>query len=254
MLTKPSPLVRLVPGQDFPPTHEAWGKDSPAPGLLAAGGLLNIDTLRRAYSRGIFPWFSEGQPALWWCPDPRMVLDVTKFRMHPSFKKTLLKFCKTPGCEIRMDSAFEQVIRACSERRRDGQSGTWIVPDMIEAYVDLHRAGLAHSVETWINGTLAGGLYCVAMGKFVFGESMFSRSTDASKISLAALVCFCRHHGIQQIDCQQNTSHLASLGACEVSRDRFAEQVAIGLAEATPTWQFDPLYWRELLPSRSVQS
>lgn len=183
-----------------------------------------------------------------------MVLDVTKFRLHPSFKKALQKFCTTAGCEIRIDSAFEQVIQACATNPRAGQAGTWIVPDMIKAYGDLHRAGLAHSVETWINGELTGGLYCVALGKSVFGESMFSRTTNASKIALAALVGFCRHHAIRQIDCQQNTPHLSSLGAHEISRDLFAQQIAAGLVQAAPVWRFDPLYWRELLPSKSTQT
>jgi len=254
MSSQPPPLPWLAPGQDFPPVSQAWGENSPAPGLLAAGGVLDIDTLRHAYSQGIFPWFSQGQPTLWWSPDPRMVLDVSKFRLHPSFRKTLQKFRKTVGCEIRMDSAFEQVIQACSSSPREGQAGTWIVSDMIAAYVDLHRAGLAHSVETWVNGKLAGGLYCVALGKSVFGESMFSRSTDASKIALAALVGFCRHHHIRQIDCQQNTRHLASLGAGEISRDLFVQQVMSGLSQTAPVWQFDPLYWRELLPSKSTQT
>lgn len=183
-----------------------------------------------------------------------MVLDVSEFRLHRSFKKILEKFRKTTNCEIRMDSAFEQVIQACSTSPREGQAGTWIVPDMIAAYGELHRAGLAHSVETWVNGKLAGGLYCVALGKAVFGESMFSRSTDGSKIALAALVGFCRHHGIRQIDCQQNTRHLASLGAREISRDLFVQRVAAGLTQTAPVWQFDPLYWRELLPSKSMQT
>lgn len=249
---QPSPLPWLAPGQEFPPTSQAWGENSYAPGLLATGGDLDVDTLCRAYSKGIFPWFSEGPPILWWSPNPRMVLDITEFRLHPSFKKTLQKFCKTAGCEIRIDSAFEQIIQACSTSPREGQAGTWISPDMIAAYGALHRVGLAHSVETWINGQLAGGLYCVALGKSVFGESMFSRSSNASKIALAALVGFCRHHTIQQIDCQQNTRHLRSLGAREISRDLFVQQMAAGLVQAAPVWQFDPLYWRELLPSKST--
>lgn len=233
---------------------QAWGENSPAPGLLAAGGVLDVDTLRRAYSKGVFPWYSEGQPTLWWSPNPRMVLDVSEFRLHPSFRKTLQKFRKTAGCEIRIDTAFEQVIQACSASPRDGQSGTWIVPDMVAAYGKLHRADLAHSVETWVNGKLAGGLYCVALGKSVFGESMFSHSTDASKIALAALVGFCRHHGIRQIDCQQKTRHLASLGAREISRDLFLKQVATGLVQTAPVWEFAPLYWQELLPPKSIQT
>jgi leucyl/phenylalanyl-tRNA--protein transferase len=208
--------------------------------------------LRRAYSQGIFPWYSEGQPTLWWSPNPRMVLNVSEFRLHPSLKKTLRKFSITAGGEIRMDSAFEQVIQSCSTSLREGQAGTWIVPDMIHAYIDLHRAGLAHSVETWVNGKLTGGLYCVALGKSVFGESMFSHSTDASKIALAALVCFCRHYDIPQIDCQQNTRHLASLGAREISRDLFVQRVATGLIQAAPVWQFDPVYWQEIFPLKST--
>jgi len=246
------PLPWLEPRQAFPPTSRAWGEGSPAPGLLAAGGVLDVETLRRAYSQGIFPWYSEGQPTLWWSPDPRMVLAVANFRLHPSLKKRIRQFCQTPGCEVRIDSAFEQVIQACSSSARAGQSGTWIVPDMRIAYGKLHRAGFAHSVETWVDGNLVGGLYCVALGKAVFGESMFSRASDASKIALAALVGFCRHHGIGQIDCQQNTPHLASLGAGEISRDLFLKCVAAGLAQAGPTWEFDRQFWQQLLPSSSM--
>jgi len=142
------------------------------------------------------------------------------------------------------------VIRACSAAPRDGQSGTWIVPPMVEAYGALHRAGHAHSVETWIDGELVGGLYCVAIGRAVFGESMFARRTDASKIALAALVCLCRHHGVQLIDCQQNTAHLASLGASEMPRERFVAHVARAREEPAPSWRFEPVYWAELLPAR----
>ena len=254
MPSQPPPLPWLAPGQDFPPANQAWGENSPAPGLLAAGGVLDVDTLRRSYSQGIFPWYGAGQPHLWWSPNPRMVLDISKFRVHPSFKKTLQRFRKTPGCEIRIDSTFEQVIEACSTIPRKAQAGTWIVPDMVAAYNALHCTGLAHSVETWIDGQLIGGLYCVALGKSVFGESMFSRSSDASKIALAALVGFCRHHGIRHIDCQQNTPHLASLGAYEISRDLFMQQVAAGLTQAEPVWQFNPLYWQELLSPKSTQT
>ncbi len=241
------PLPWLEPGQDFPPVSQSWGQGSPAPGLLAAGGALDVDTLCRAYAQGIFPWFSREQPILWWSPDPRMVLRVADFRLHPSFRKTLRKFRKTPDCEIRVDSAFDQVISACAGSARAGQSGTWIVPDMVGAYRALHRAGFAHSVETWMQGRLVGGLYCIALGKAVFGESMFSQQADASKIALAALVCLCRQHGIGQIDCQQNTPHLASLGAREMARDAFALQVSRALLQATSRWNFEPLYWDELL-------
>lgn len=240
------PLPWLDPGDDFPPVNQAWSTDSEAPGLLAAGGQLDVPTLCQAYAEGIFPWFSTGQPILWWSPAPRMVLDVTKFRLHRSLKKTLQKFLATPGCEVRIDSAFDQVIEACAGSAREGQSGTWIVPPMVQAYRALHRAGFAHSVETWIDGQLVGGLYCVALGQAVFGESMFTRVTDASKIALAALVCFCRQHGIRQIDCQQNTRHLASLGAREISRDDFLSEVHLARRESSPPWHFEPLYWEQL--------
>ena len=246
MLPAPPPLAWLAPGEDFPSVTQSWGADSPAPGLLAAGGALDVETLCRAYGQGVFPWFSQGQPILWWSPDPRMVLQVDAFRLHPSFKKSLRKFGNTDGCEIRIDSAFDQVISACATSARAGQSGTWIVPEMRAAYGALHRAGYAHSVETWIHGQLVGGLYCVALGKAVFGESMFSRASEASKTALAALVCFCRHHGIKQIDCQQNTPHLASLGAREVSRAAFIEQMTAGQTRRPPEWKFETLYWNAL--------
>jgi len=142
------------------------------------------------------------------------------------------------------------VIEACSRSPRVGQSGTWIVPDMVRAYTDLHRAGHAHSVETWIDGKLAGGLYCVALGRAVFGESMFTRRPDASKIALAALVSLCRHSGVRMIDCQQNTAHLASLGAREMPRGRFVAHVAQARQEEAPKWRFEPVYWTELLSAR----
>jgi leucyl/phenylalanyl-tRNA--protein transferase len=254
----PSPsLPWLAPDDRFPPVRQAWGADSPAPGLLAAGGQLDVPTLCSAYSQGIFPWFSEGQPILWWSPDPRMTLDVAQFRLHRSLQKTLTAFRhprNTGTCEIRFDSAFDQVIQHCATSVRAGQGGTWIVPDMVRAYQALHCAGFAHSIETWVNGQLVGGLYCVALGKAVFGESMFTTQPDASKIALAALVCFCKSQGIRTIDCQQNTRHLASLGASEISRAAFLEQVQAGLPEPAPTWAFDPLYWRELLPSRALDT
>ncbi len=242
------PLTWLAPGQDFPPVDLAWDEGSAAPGLLAAGGALDVDSLRAAYAQGIFPWYNEGQPILWWSPNPRMVLHVSKFRIHPSLRKTLVRFQRTSGCEIRIDSVFDQVINACANSRRDGQSRTWISPDMIAAYRALHRAGLAHSVETWVNGKLTGGLYCVALGGFVFGESMFSHASDASKIALAALIGFCREYGVKHIDCQQNTRHLASLGAHEIARELFLRHVRQGLAQAAPAWQFETRYWNQVVP------
>lgn len=240
-------LAWLEPGDAFPPVHHAWGHNSDAPGLLCAGSDLSVDSLVRAYRAGIFPWFSPGQPILWWSPDPRMVLKPAAFRLHTSLKKQLKKFANSPHCEIRVDSAFETVIQACADSGRGGQSGTWIVPTMVQAYVALHRAGLAHSVETWIHGELVGGLYFVAIGRAVFGESMFHRVTDASKIALAALIALCRHAGVPQIDCQQNTRHLASFGATEMPRATFVQAVTETLQQPAPDWRFSPLYWNGLL-------
>ena len=240
-------LPWLDPGDPFPSASDAWDETEPAPGLLAAGGSLDVSTLKRAYSGGIFPWFSEGQPILWWSTDPRMVLCPAEFRLHRSLRKTLAKFVGDARCEVRFDSAFGHVIRACASSPREGQSGTWIVPEMVRAYEAFHAAGHAHSVETWIDGELAGGLYCVAIGKAVFGESMFTRVPDASKIALAALVAFCLAHRIECIDCQQNTQHLASLGAREMPRADFVAGVRTRVRERGPRWQFEPVYWRELL-------
>jgi leucyl/phenylalanyl-tRNA--protein transferase len=243
----PTPqLTWLESGQDFPPVSEAWGHDSPAPGLLAAGGSLDVPTLIKAYCRGIFPWFSEGQPVLWWSTDPRMVLDTQAFRFHRSLKKSLRSLLHAERLEIRMDSDFQRVIQACASTPRAGQKGTWITAPMVEAYIRLHQADLAHSVEAWIDGELAGGLYLVNLGGMVFGESMFAWRTDASKLALAALVAFCRAHGMRMIDCQQETSHLASMGARAIARERFIHHVQQGLPKPSPVWRFSPLYWTEL--------
>lgn len=241
-------LPWLDPGNPFPDVAQTWGPADPIPGLLAAGGALDVETLVDAYSHGIFPWFSTGQPILWWSPDPRMVLQVDAFRVHRSLRKTLEHFRRDARCEIRIDHSFGEVIRACATAPREGQAGTWILPQMVAAYEALHRAGYAHSVETWVDGVLVGGLYCVAVGTAVFGESMFAHRTDASKIALSALMAFCRHHGITRVDCQQNTPHLASLGAAEMPRAVFAEHIAQHREQPAPPWVFEPLYWREILP------
>ena len=246
METLPRPIPWLSDGEVFPPTSDAWALNDPAPGLLAAGSTLEVETLVDAYSHGIFPWFSVGQPILWWSPDPRMVLKTAQFRLHASLRKTLLRFRSDELCEVRIDSAFESVIKACAATPRLGQSGTWIVPDMVKAYINLHAAGHAHSVETWVRGELVGGLYCVNVGGMVFGESMFADARDASKIALCALVAFCRAQGITMIDCQQNTRHLASLGAQEISREAFTAHVTNTSKHPAPMWQFDPVYWNQL--------
>ena len=251
-------LPWLEPGAVFPPIAQSWGASDPAPGLLAAGAALDIETLCQAYRHGIFPWFSEGQPILWWSPDPRMVLKTADFKLHRSLAKTLKKFIANDNCSLLIDTAFGDVIRACATRPRgttasDGAAdtgpGTWILPDMVAAYEALHRMGFAHSVEVWINQELVGGLYCVAIGQAVFGESMFSRSTDASKIALAGLVALSHAQGVELIDCQQNTPHLASLGAREIDRVRFALHVERACQRQPLNWQFENVYWNRVLQS-----
>jgi leucyl/phenylalanyl-tRNA--protein transferase len=206
-----------------------------------------VRRLDEAYRKGIFPWYSPGQPVLWWSPDPRMVLPVAEFKLSPSLKKTLRRFLRTPGCEVRFDSAFRRVIEQCALTARAGQDGTWIVPAVVEAYAEWHAAGRVHSAETWIDGELVGGLYFVAIGRMLFGESMFSHRSDASKIALAALVAACRARGVPLIDCQQNTGHLASLGAREVPRTQFEAHLARTLGEpGIADWTYDEKHWREL--------
>ena len=234
-------VPRLGPLDPMPPATSAMAEPN---GLVAVGGGLAVPRLLDAYRRGIFPWYSPGQPVLWWSPDPRMVLPVAAFKLHRSLKKTLRAFLAAPGCEIRFDSAFEQVIAHCAATPRHGQNGTWIVPALRHAYAEWHHAGTAHSVETWVDGRLVGGLYGVGIGRMFFGESMFAHATDASKIALAALVAFCRGHGIELIDCQQATAHLASFGAREVPRAEFERHLARTLDQAgPPAWTYDPVHW-----------
>jgi leucyl/phenylalanyl-tRNA--protein transferase len=167
------PLQWLDLETPFPSVSAAWNSDSDAPGLLAAGGDLSLGRLVSAYSQGIFPWFSQGQPILWWSPAPRMVLQTHQFKLHRSLLKTLRHYRSAPSFELSFDRDFDQVIENCAEAPRKKQAGTWIVPAMVKAYKELHRAGFAHSAEVWLNGELVAGLYFVCLGKAVFGESMF---------------------------------------------------------------------------------
>lgn len=231
----------------LPPTRLALGADSDAPGLLAAGGRMTAARLDEAYHRGVFPWYGPGQPVLWWSPDPRMVLPVADFRVSHSLRKTLRRFLRTPGCEVRFDSACRRVIEACAQTPRPEQDGTWILPSVLEAYVAWHDAGVVHSAETWVDGELVGGLYFVAIGRMCFGESMFAHRTDASKIALAALVAACRARAIPLIDCQQTTGHLKSLGARELSREHFEAHLAQTLkAPPLRDWTYDESDWVRL--------
>ena len=243
----PQLLTWIDDDSPLPPTSRSLGPDSDAPGLLAIGGSVTPRRLEEAYRHGVFPWFGPGEPPLWWSPDPRMVLVVAEFRVSHSLRKTLRRFVRDPRCEIRIDSAFERVITACARAPREGQSGTWIVPEMIDAYTAWHRLGRAHSVETWVDGELAGGLYGVGIGAMFFGESMFADRTDASKIALAALVAFCRANRIALIDCQQATRHLASFGARQITRAAFEAHLSRVLGGTPPAiWSYDPRHWAQL--------
>ena len=202
----------------FPPVAKALSEPN---GLLAAGGDLSPQRLLAAYRRGIFPWFSAGEPLLWWSPDPRMVLFPDELKISRSLTKTL----RNADYEVRLDTAFGDVIRACARKPRAGQSGTWITPEMQQAYRELHRLGYAHSVETWIDGKLAGGLYGIAIGRAFYGESMFADARDASKIALAHLCAYLKQRGFGIIDCQMETRHLASLGARPIPRCDFAARL-----------------------------
>jgi len=198
-------------------------------GLLAAGGSLDIPVLLEAYSKGIFPWYAEGSPVLWWSPDPRMVLFPDKFKVSKSLDQILRK----EDFEIRMDSRFPDVIRQCSKVHRPGQDGTWITEDMINAYILLHEEGYAHSVEVFTEGELVGGLYGVSLGGAFFGESMFHLRRDVSKVALYHLVDFARRHHFSLIDAQQSTPHMKSLGAEEIPRSRFLDLLQQALSETT---------------------
>ncbi len=243
----PSPeLPWITEGQALPPPAMAWGASSPAPGLLAASSDLSAARLIEAYRQGIFPWFSDGQPVLWWSPDPRMVLVTPQFRLHRSLRKSLHRSTLSPGFELCFDRDFSQVIQRCASSLRNGQKGTWIVPQMVEAYEALHRLGQAHSSEVWVDGQLVAGLYFVSLGHAVFGESMFTTITDGSKMALVNLVSVCLQHGIQTIDCQQNTRHLASLGAREMPRSEFMVGIAQALGGPAIDWRQQSLHWPAL--------
>jgi leucyl/phenylalanyl-tRNA--protein transferase len=214
-------ITWLTPEGDrdwFPPLEQAL--DEPE-GLLAAGGDLSPERLLAAYRRGIFPWYSAGQPVLWWSPNPREVLTPGEFRRSRSLAKTL----RNRGFEVTFDCDFAGVVTACAARR-EHSTGTWITPEMHAAYCELHVRGHAHSVEVWLDGALVGGLYGVLMGRVFFGESMFSRERDASKSALARLVERGIVAGLQLIDCQLPTPHLRSLGSRPMSRDEFSRRVA----------------------------
>ncbi len=226
------PIYRLDHFIAFPPVHHAED------GLLAVGGDLREERLLLAYRSGIFPWYSEGEPLLWWSPDPRMVLFPEEFHCSQSLKRVIKRGTFT----VTLDQAFADVIRACGETPRPDQDGTWITPKMEAAYVNLHRKGHAHSIECWQEGTLVGGLYGIALGGCFFGESMFSHRDNASKVAAYALTQAARAWGIPLIDCQVANPHLLSLGAREISRKMFCQLLRDGLnTELAPdAWKILP--------------
>jgi leucyl/phenylalanyl-tRNA--protein transferase len=240
----------------LPPPHQAWGAGTPAPGLLAAGGDLSINRLEQAYRQGTFPWFGPHEPVLWWCTHPRMVLRPQGFRLHRSLRQAVRRFMMNPACAIHFNRDFPAVMHACAQTLRNGQQGTWIVPEIIQAYTLWHKMGRVQSVETWVDGQLVGGLYGVSIGRMFFGESMFSHQTDASKLALAALVGFALENGIGLIDCQQQTAHLQSLGGTSVSRDYFLEECSKRCAQPDIPlpWVFSQACWLTLLAQHTPAS
>lgn len=225
----------------FPDVSTALTESDGAPGLLAAGADLSPERLLQAYRQGIFPWFSEGQPVLWWSTDPRMVLFTRRFVVSHSLRKTLKKIqldIRSGGrWQIRFDSAFEQVMRACAAPRQNG-AGTWISEDIVRGYGMLHALGHAHSSELWLDERLVGGAYGVCIGRMFYGESMFARVTDGSKIALAYLMHFLTENGVRAIDCQQETAHLASLGATPIPRAEFIALLREAIAQPPiKVWQ-----------------
>lgn len=217
----------------FPPIDSALREPD---GLLAAGGELTPERLLDAYRKGIFPWYSEDQPVLWWSPDPRMVLFIDEFRVTRSLRKRV----KQQPFEIRVDTAFRAVVEACADSPRPGQDGTWITPAIVDAYCALHERSNAHSVEAWRDNSLVGGLYGVAIGRMFFGESMFARESDASKIALVHLIAILRTLEVPLVDCQQQTPLLASFGARPIPRRRFAELVAALVHSPPPAGPWAP--------------
>jgi len=218
------PLFRLNRSLAFPPPDLAEPE-----GLLAIGGDLSVARLRRAYASGIFPWYSDGDPLLWWSPDPRYLLFPAELKVAKSMRPLLNR----PRFEVTFDRRFDEVLQACATAPRPGAEGTWITPDMAAAYHRLHVAGYAHSVEVWSHGTLAGGLYGVSLGRAFFGESMFARESNASKFGFITLVRTLQSRQFHFVDCQVHTDHLARLGARPVPRKEFLARLARALEEET---------------------
>jgi leucyl/phenylalanyl-tRNA---protein transferase len=249
----PSSLTWIDPDRPLPDPQQQSTTES-SNGLIAAGLDLSTTRLFEAYSKGIFPWFSEGEPVLWWSPDPRMCLNPAAFKLHRSLRKRIQNGLRQGSLEIRVDADFDQVIHHCAAQQRPGQNGTWIVPPMIDAYRAFYRDGYVHAVTAHWDGELIGGLYAVNIGHAVFGESMFTLKPDGSKIALAALVALALRESVPLIDCQQETAHLGTLGAAPIPQAIFLETVR-SAAQAPPmSWGFNASTWLTLDPRLSAHN
>lgn len=242
-MTEPPPNRLAWIGNDdpFPDVELAWTEELGANGLLAASEALSPEMLKRAYRLGVFPWSGPGEPVLWWTPNPRMVLQPQQFKLRRSLRQAIAQ-AQREGLRLTSDQDFAQVMSACAAPR-PGQAGTWITPAIHRAYGSLHGMGLAHSVELWAGERLIGGLYLVNQGRMLFGESMFSRQPNASKICLAALVAWALRNDCPLIDCQQQTEHLATLGANPISRAEFGSWIARLVDQPPPPWDRTPIDW-----------
>ena len=235
-----SPIAWLGPDDAFPDPAVMPDPDPEVLGLFAVSERIYAGQLESAYRLGLFPWYSDNQPVLWWSPDPRMVLEPQHFKVSHSLQKTMRQFYHDPSCRLEVDVDFGAIMRACALTTRKDQDGTWITHEIVEAYTQLHEKGSAHSIAVMQGGELMGGLYCVALGGMVFGESMFSRQKDSSKLALASLCAWCYDHGVPMIDCQQETAHLRSLGARAMPRGEFLTLARQALARQTISpWDFD---------------
>ncbi|MFN4328029.1 MAG: leucyl/phenylalanyl-tRNA--protein transferase [Limnobacter sp.] len=239
-MSNPLRLPWIDRPEQFPPTSQAL---LDPPGLLCASDWLDTHWLAASYPRGIFPWYSPGEPVLWWSTHPRAVLFLEEFKLKRSLKQAIRRFAADPTRCIRLNSDFAQTIAQCANRARPGQNGTWITDEVIQAYCGLHQRGMAHSIEHWRGDEMVGGLYCVSVGGMVYGESMFALETDASKAAFAVFVAWLKRQNVHIIDCQQATGHLMSLGARTLPRPLFEEAMNVAIGQAAPDWSPCTLSW-----------
>ncbi len=224
----------------FPSPRDFVQDDPELPdGLIAISDSINENRLIAAYRQGIFPWYSKGQPVLWWCTSPRMVLETSSIKISNSLRKKIQQVQVNSEWEIKIDTSFQTMMESCANTQRKDQDGTWITSEIIDSYVKLHHLGIAHSVEMWYQNELVGGLYGINLGKMMYGESMFTRVTDASKVALTALCAWCASVGIQRIDCQQETDHLGSLGAHPIPKKDFLDWIESQIDLPAPPWNWN---------------